>query len=345
MSTRTIHLVCGQSNARGAADKADLTDTRYDITQTDVRQYTRLDTSFAGTTSAAMVIGADNTFSVEAALGYRLRHESGQLPVIFRSGRSGTTLASTWAPESTGEWADSIEDFWACYEAAKTEFSGDDFVFGSLTWIQGETDVMNSSFAAQYEANLVRLVRAFRGEFGSLPVVFVQLSEHCGVAEGSPGDLAVVRSAYVSAAATLGNVAVVDATPIELQDDDLHYTADGLMALGDACYDALESLSPGTQLTRSARVFSTLIDAEAFADAAQAEVGDRDEDPDNGGFGRRLGAGAVDPWPTTPRDLPMQHPYRSGEWYVPIDSVMIADGDLDTTTLLRPVDLGWLVWS
>lgn len=345
MATRTIHLICGQSNARGAANKSDLTDTRYDLTQTDVRQYTRLDTTFGGTTSAAMAIPA-NLFSIEAAFGYRLRHESDELPLIFRDGWSGTSLAGSWQPEaSSAEWADAIDALWQCYQAAKTEFAGDDLVFGSLTWIQGEADAQNSTFAAAYEANLLKLGNVFRGEFGAdLPIIFVQLSENCGVTEGSPGDLALVRAAYVSAAATLGNAAVVDATPIPLQEDDVHYTADGLMALGDDVYDAYVTLSAGTQHTRSARAFSTLLGAQAFSDDAQTAVGDRDENPVNGGFGHRLGAGAIDPWPTTARDLPRKHPYQD-VWYVPIDAVMVADGGLDVTTGARPADLSWLEWA
>lgn len=341
MATRTFHLICGQSNARGAAQKVDLTDLRYDITQTDVRQYTRLDTVFGGTASAAMTIPS-GSFSIEAAYGYHLRNDAGELPLIFRDGWSGTSLAGSWQPEAAGgEWANALDAMWQCYEAAKTEFSGDDLVFGSLVWIQGEADVQNSTFAAAYEANLVKLGNAFRGELGAdLPIVFVQLSENCGVTPGSPGDLAVVRAAYVSAAATLGNCAVVDATPIALQADDVHYTADGLMELGDDVYAAYATLASGTQLTRTGRAFGVVDSAHTFANAAQAAVGDRDENPANGGFGRRLGAGCRDPWPTTTRDTPLQHPYQN-VWYVPIDSVMVADGSLDVTTNARPIDLAW----
>jgi hypothetical protein len=341
MATRTFHLIFGQSNARGAAQKVDLTDLRYDITQTDVRQYTRLDTVFGGTASAAMTIPS-GSFSIEAAYGYHLRNDAGQLPLIFRDGWSGTSLAGSWQPEAAGgEWADALDAMWQCYEAAKTEFSGDDLVFGSLVWIQGEADVQNSTFAAAYEANLVKLGNAFRGELGAnLPIVFVQLSENCGVTPGSPGDLAVVRAAYVSAAATLGNCAVVDATPIALQVDDVHYTADGLMELGDDVYAAYATLASGTQLARTGRAFDVVDSAHTFANSAQAAVGDRDENPTNGGFGRRLGNGCRDPWPTTPRDMPLAHPYQD-VWYVPVDSVMVANGTLDVTTDARPIDLAW----
>jgi hypothetical protein len=341
MATRTFHLIFGQSNARGAAQKVDLTDLRYDITQTDVRQYTRLDTVFGGTASAAMTIPS-GSFSIEAAYGYHLRNDAGQLPLIFRDGWSGTSLAGSWQPEAAGgEWANALNAMWQCYEAAKTEFLGDDLVFGSLVWIQGEADVQNSTFATAYEANLVKLGNAFRGELGAnLPIVFVQLSENCGVTPGSPGDLAVVRAAYVSAAATLGNCAVVDATPIALQVDNVHYTANGLMELGDDVFAAYATLAPGTQLARTGRAFDVVDSAHVFANSAQAAVGNRDENPANGGFGRRLGPGCRDPWPTTPRDLPLAHPYQN-VWYVPIDSVMVADGTLDVTTDARPIDLAW----
>ena len=74
-------------------------------------------------------------------------------------------------------------------------------------------------------------------------------------------------------------------------------------------------------------------------------VGDRDEDPAEGGFGVRLGAGAIDPWPTTARDLPLKHPFQD-VWYVPIDSAMgVPLIPLDVTTGLRPADLAWLEWA
>jgi hypothetical protein len=343
MAVRTMHLIMGQSNARGAANKSALTDTRYDITQTDVRQWTRLDASFGGTASAAMTIPS-GLFSIEAAYGYLLRNTAGELPLIFRDGWSGTSLAASWQPTAaSGEWANGLVDLWACYEAAKTEFAGDAIEFGSLVWIQGEADVQNSTFLAAYEANLVKLVESFRGEFGAgLPVVFVQLSSHCGVTLPAPGDLDVIRAAYVSAASTVGNAAVVDATPIALQGDDVHYTADGLMALGDACFDAYQTLTSGTQHTVSAVAFDTLLAAQSFADACQIALGDRDESPADGGFGRRIGSDCRDPWPVTPRDEAVEKHPTQDVWYMPVDGPMSSDGGIDTTTDARPVDLTWL---
>lgn len=332
----------GQSNARGAAQKSDLTDTRYNLTQTDVRQWTRLDATFGGTASAAMSIPS-GSFSIEAGYGYQLRNTAGELPLIFRSGRSGTSLVGSWQPTASGaEYASSIADLWSCYEAAKSEFSSDTIAFGSLVWIQGEADAQNTAWAADYEDNLVELIETWRGEFGaSLPVVLVQLSTSCGVTLADAGDLAVMRSAYTAAAARVGNCAVVDASPIALQDDDVHYTADGLMALSDLVFTAYRGLAAGAQHDVTARSFSSLALAQAYADSAQTAHGDRDEDPAEGGFGRRLGAGAVDPWPTTPRDEAVEkHPFQD-VWYMPIDGVMSA-GALDTDTDARPVDLAWL---
>ena len=342
MAVRTYHLIMGQSNARGAALKSALTNATYDLTQTDVRQWTRLDGVFSGTTSAAMTIPS-TLFSIEAAYGYKLRHTSGEYPLIWRSGGNGYSLKTTYNPDAgTSEWADSIEQFWTCYQAAKTEFSGDTFRFGALVWIQGEADAQTHTWALDYVNELVTLGTVFRGEFGaSLPIIFVQLSTSCGVTLEQPTDLTTMRAAYVTAAATLGNCAVVDASSIPLQGDNVHYTADGLMTLGEAVHAAYATLSAGTQHSVTARAFSVQADATTYATSAQTLLGARDENPANGGFGARLGSACKNPWPTTLRSAATEkHPYRS-IWYVPVDGPMAASA-LDTTTGARPVDLTWL---
>jgi Carbohydrate esterase, sialic acid-specific acetylesterase len=343
MAVRTIHLIMGQSNARGAAAKADLTDNTYNFTQPDVRQWTRLDGVFAGTASAAVSIPSGQ-FSIEAPFGF-LAHQAGEMPCIFRAAGNGYSLKTTWNPDAaTAEWADSLVNLWACYEAAKTEFAGDTLEFGSLIWIQGEADAQDPAWTADYESELVTLGTLFRGEFGAnMPIIFVQLSENFDPSGGLlPGALATMRAAYVSAAGTLGNCAVVDATPIPLQADDVHYTANGLMTLGENVYAAYAALVAGTQNTVQARAFTTLLAAQTFADACQLALGDRDENPADGGFGQRLGTDCRDPWPVTPRDEAVEKHPTQNVWYMPVDGPMAADGGLDTTTDARPVDLSWL---
>ena len=344
MPTRTVHLIAGQSNARGAANKAALTDTRYDFTQPDVRQWTRLDGSNSSTTSTAMSIPS-GLFSIEAAYGRQLNVTSGQLPIIFRAGWSGTSLFGTWRPKvATAEWDNATAHLWACYEAAKTEFIGDDFEFGSLVWIQGEADSQSTQRASEYQGNLEDLIEVYRREFGAnLPVVLVQLSENLQTVGGleNPGDLDVMRAAYVAAAASQGNCAVVDATPVALQGDNTHYTADGYMDLGDRCFTAYQTLTAGTQHIANGRAFTSELLAQTFADLAQTTHGDRDENPANGGFGVRLGPAARDPWPTTPRNEAVEkHPFFD-RWYVPTDGVMAA-GALNTLTNSRPLNLDWV---
>jgi hypothetical protein len=141
-------------------------------------------------------------------------------------------------------------------------------------------------------------------------------------------------------------VYVVDADGVPLQGDGAHYTGDGLVGvdgLGDRIAQAM--IADGLTVTpfaAEARVWTVEATAQTFADTAQTDHSDRDEDPAEGGFGRRLGAGCQDPWPTTPRDALEKHPYRD-EWCVPMDGVIDADATYDRATMRRPVDLTW--WS
>lgn len=351
MVTRRIHGIFGQSNPRGTRPKSELTDTRYDLTQTDVRQWTRLDAVFGGTASAAMTIPS-SLFSMEPAYGYLLRNTAGEYPLIFRSARSGASLETSWdVPAASADWGDTIADMWSCYEAAKTEFAGDVLEFGSLVWWNAEADVQNHAWSLAFEANLRELVRAWRREFGkALPVVLCQLSSLAVPGGGfeDPGDLNTVRAAFTAVAASEGNCAVVDLTPYEIiheltpVDRKVHFSADATMLVGDACFAAYQTLSAGTQHVKTARAFPDLTSAQTFANAAQTACGSRSENPASGGFARRLGSAAKDPWPSTARSAVMKHPVQN-TWYVPIDPGMVGFG-LDLATNLRPVDLSYLVF-
>jgi hypothetical protein len=131
-------MLMGQSNAVGTRPKTELTDLRYDLTQTDVRQWTRLNGVNGSTTTSAMSIPA-NQSSLEPAFGYLLRNTAGEWPIIFRAAGSGYSLETTWNPSGAGnEWANAVAHLWACYEQAKTEFAGDTIEFGSLVWWNAE---------------------------------------------------------------------------------------------------------------------------------------------------------------------------------------------------------------
>jgi hypothetical protein len=351
MVTRRIHMLMGQSNAVGTRPKTELTDLRYDLTQTDVRQWTRLNGVNGSTTTSAMSIPA-NQSSLEPAFGYLLRNTAGEWPIIFRAAGSGYSLETTWNPSGAGnEWANAVAHLWACYEQAKTEFAGDTIEFGSLVWWNAEADVQTHAWALAFEANLRELITFFRREFGkNLPFIGMKLSTLCVPGGGfeDPNDLATIRTAFDTVGADTPNVAIVDCTPFDLVVETspartVHASADAMMDAGDAVFAAHQGLTAGTQHAKSARAFSSLLAAQTFATSAQTAAGNRSENPATGGFARRLGAGARDPWPVTPRSQVLKHPTQN-VWYVPIDPGMVGLG-LDLATGLRPVDLSWLVYA
>lgn len=351
MADLIIDLFGGQSNTVGWDTKGSLTDTRFDYVNANLRQWTRLDGVNGGTATAAMSIPSSN-FSLEASVENQLRAADPQarLRAIFRFGGNGYTLAATYNTASAvGEWAAACAQFWACYEALRAEYPTHTLKFGTFFWLHGEGDAQTTAFATAYKTNLKNLIRSVRREFcKNMPFCAWKLSTASLPAGGyeSGTDLATMRTAVEEATAEEGNASWRDATGKALIVESspartVHYTADALMSLGDDAYAMASSLQEGTQHVKSARAFADLTSAQTFATSAQTACGSRSENPATGGFGRRIGAIARDPWPSTARSQVLKHPVQNA-WYVPIDSGMVGFG-LDLTTNLRPVDLSYLV--
>lgn len=340
MALRTVHHVAGQSNAVGAAQKAALTDLRYDISDSAVQNIYK--------NAAAAVVGPatmsipSQYFSVDAPIGHRRKAAGEANPIVMRYGFASTALASGWRQVATDNWTTYFATWYERLdEMLSTTFPGDTFEHRSLTWVQGESDADSGTFAPAYEANLRLMIPALRRELAAnLPIFIVRLSSAYNAGTVVPANLAYVRNA-ADAVTDIARVYSVSADAVPLQADKLHYTADGLMMLGDLVADAMaaDGLENVTQYTDEVRAFASQAAAETFADAAQLACGSRDENPANGGFGVR-GSGARDPWPTTSRAAVKKHPVRN-EWAVSIDSVMVAEGSLDCTTDLRPFDPSW----
>lgn len=339
MALRTVHLVFGQSNARGAAQKSALTDTRYDLSDPDVQAvYVADDDPVVGPETMTI---HDAHFSVDAPIGHRRKAAGEALPLVIRYGVGGTSLATSWRPAvTTGQYVNAMATLWERLDyCRRTAFPGDTFEFRSLTWIQGEADAISDADTAAYEANLRQLIAVVRRDVApGLPVFVTRLSSSYGQVGSSPARTAAIQAAQDAVGASIERVYVIGTDDVPLQADATHYTADGYMLLGDLVADAMEAdgLADVKQHSQRARTFLGLEDAQAFGGDAQSALGDRDENPANGGFGTR-GPGALDPWPTTARSAIQKHPYRN-EWLVMIDPAMEADETLDTDTNRRPVD-------
>ena len=341
MAERQLHILAGQSNAVGVGSYATLTDLTYETPAHGFQWKHLPGINTAGGWSAIDLDDGDQ-FSIEAPIAQILGAAGGN-PLILRCAQSGTDLAVAWRPHVAGTlWATLCEAVWAAYDdARRTTFSSDTIRIASLSWLQFETDTSDPDDAAAYGDNLARLIDYARSEFGVIPF-FTQVphDDFTGQGPSDAEDIAAVKAGILATVEAYDRAYAVDTNQPDISlSDGSHYTADSRMRLGEDWAAAM--LSDGlatTPLTAQARVWTVEASAQTFADTAQTDYGDRDEDPAEGGFGIRLGAGCRDPWPTTERDALEKHPVRA-EWAVLIDGVIDADEGYDVDTDRRPIDL------
>ena len=337
MATRQLYILIGDSKAVGQGAYSLLTDTRYDLTDADV-QITRV---IGGTDDGApvtMTMGA-NEISIEHAIGHGRKAAGDALPWIHKHAFSSTLLSTNWRSYiSTGTYTAFANLLW---EKIAGAFPGDDIEYKGLCVILGVNDAR--AFSAGFEGELRRFVTNHRAEFGDVPIFWGKPGTDVVATDTTLAEINAVRDGVDAVAADFPRFYPIEETGIALSDG-VHPTPDGSQAMGDLFLAAMATDGLATNalasLETNARAFTSLALAQAFADSVQAEHGDRNEDPAVGGYGLRLGAGAVDPWPTTPRAQVEKHPFRN-IWFVPVDSVVVA-GPLDSATDAQPVNVSWL---
>lgn len=98
----------------------------------------------------------------------------------------------------------------------------------AFVWIQGEQDATDATDAAAYEANLTAFIADVRLVWPAIPFVIVKLHN------SNPGaQKAVVRAAQVAVAAAVPGVTLIDVDALALQGDNLHFTPESYLALGN----------------------------------------------------------------------------------------------------------------
>jgi hypothetical protein len=111
-----------------------------------------------------------------------------------------------------------------------------------MLWTQGENDARDGEGAA-YEANLNNFIASMRVSYGEdLPFFFSRLSS--GQTNLPASELALVRTAQDNVGAADANAYLIDTESFSLANDDLHFDADGQIALGEAFGQAYLSTVP-----------------------------------------------------------------------------------------------------
>jgi len=223
-------ILAGQSNARGTALLSMLA-SPYETPYPGVRLYDS--TPFYHRSREWGDLGpvtssANYGYGCELSLGRDLDADAGWPNVaIYKCAEGSTSLTSDWAPATVGQNWDELTDVYARAVACLPN-AGDSLNVRAFIWIQGESDTVVEAHSLAYEANLTAFIAAVRAEFGAgLPFWIVRLTtpNPFGAYEAN------VIAAQNAVAAADGKVHIV-APPSPLQGDGVHFTAAGLVAIG-----------------------------------------------------------------------------------------------------------------
>ena len=166
---------------------------------------------------------------------------------IIKSTWGGTNLAEDWDPDAvTGPQM--YDRTIALVEAAVAPLNaaGIPWEFGGVLWQQGENDMLNSTFVAQYATNLTELIDRFRTDLGDPNLAFFvgATSDKCIWGMDFRDNMQTLRSQQLSVVAADPLVHFVDTSHLafainvgQLQPH-YHFGTEGQLQLGEAYADA-----------------------------------------------------------------------------------------------------------
>ena len=181
-----------------------------------------------------------SNFGPEVSFGHRLGELFPNDNIhLVKEGISNSTLAIDWNPDGSG-WVYNRFKERVNAAMANLRAAGLDPKISGMIWMQGESDAMNSSYAAKYAANLKRFIEKVRSDFDSPEMPFV--IGRILVADYDtkpPGGNAMVRNAQetIHKQPGIGKVSWINTD--DLQCINAHYGTQGQIDLGKRFADAL----------------------------------------------------------------------------------------------------------
>ena len=174
-------------------------------------------------------------FGPELSFATELSEKLGEPIGIIKVSQGGTNLAEDWNPEDKNAfYAKMLKLVNKAKKSRPVEIKG-------MVWVQGGADAKRQDHANAYATNLEELIARCRSDFGSPEMAFV-----CERIRKSGGEkkpyMSIIREAHQSCPAD--NYIWIDSDDYEKGEDNVHYTASGLVALGrDSAKAMLELLS------------------------------------------------------------------------------------------------------
>lgn len=237
-----VFLLGGQSNMDGRAATSGLPTSPINLQQpqADVLFY-------EGGNLRNLQPGSGSDFGPEITFG---RTIADALPdenfALIKYAVGGTDLHGDWDPV-TGPQYSSFQSTVNAGLSALTSGAnaGNTYEIAGMLWTQGENDAKDGRGATQYEDDLNGFIAAVRNAYGSsgeLPFFFSRLSDN--QTNIPAGQLNAIRTAQDNVAAGDAGAYRIDADGFGMKGDNLHFDADGQIALGEAFGQAYLSAVP-----------------------------------------------------------------------------------------------------
>lgn len=227
-----VFLLGGQSNmdGRGATSGLPTAPVNLQQAQSDVRLYQG--GMLGDLKPSGNQFGPDITFGRTLADTYADDNFA-----LIKYAVGGTDLHTDWNPSggtNYNAFTNTVSDGITALTTGAN--AGNTYEIVGMLWTQGENDARDGQ-AAQYQANLTNLIASIRGGYGTaLPFFLSQLSS--GQTDLPLDQLAMVRTAQSNVAAADADVYLIDTESFSLKSDNLHFDADGQIALGEAFADS-----------------------------------------------------------------------------------------------------------
>lgn len=256
-----VFLLGGQSNAAGATIAQGLPDS-LKAPQKDVSFYSNLSEGLESLQPVGTAAEVNNRrFGPEITFGRTMADyyaPSGDRVAILKHAEDGTTLYKDWKADGTKDsqndgpvYARFQSTIVAGMAALRAAHPGSAISIDGMIWMQGESDA-NPTNSAAYQANLTAFLDDIRMTYGpDLKFVTARLSSRQTFGGHiTAADLNNVRTAQTNVSRASPRNGLVSTDDLPLQGDEIHFTADGQIALGTSFAKAMQTLvGPGKPTT------------------------------------------------------------------------------------------------
>jgi lysophospholipase L1-like esterase len=236
-----IFALSGQSNMSGAALSADIP-KEFTVFPKNVRMWE---------SGNWVEIKLGEKYGPEIGFAFEMSKKMPKQNIgLVKLGISGAGIVS-WVGEGNPPKDKNEYEYGQAFEAwtsmvKKAMKSAPNANLMGVLWMQGETDANKKELAEKYKANLQKLIKAFRKEVSSdnLPFLIgkIQAKKFLFLKE--------VWKAQEETAKEIPHTVLVNTDSIELNKDNLHFSAKGQIDLGKAFATEFLKMSAGRQKTK-----------------------------------------------------------------------------------------------